>query len=234
MSTICVKISRFKPAIIDPPAFFTYELSPAPDWTVLDALEHIRIKQEPSLMYRRSCHHSSCGTCACTINGVERLACRTKLSEFDTQTITLEPLRCFQRIGDLVTTRSRLFRFMQPDWSYLQPDEHRDKYDRLLSDHDQTITKFEDCIECGCCVAACPVARSHPRFLGPAVLSAINQEKKKKPSAENDLLSLATDTHGEALCQRALACSRVCPTGVYPAKHIAELRKQRKRNEDAS
>jgi succinate dehydrogenase / fumarate reductase iron-sulfur subunit len=150
------------------------------------------------------------------------------------QTITLEPLRCFQRIGDLVTTRSMLFRFMQPEWSYLRPDEGRDDHVLLLSDHDQTITNFENCIECGCCVAACPVARNNSRFLGPAVLSAINQEKKKKRSAENDLLSLASDADGEALCQRALACSRVCPTGVYPARHIAELRKQRKRAEDAS
>jgi succinate dehydrogenase / fumarate reductase iron-sulfur subunit len=65
--------------------------------------------------------------------------------------------------------------------------------------------------------------------LGPAVLSAINREKKKNPSTENDLLSLAAAPDGEPSCQRALVCSRVCPTGVYPAKHIAELRNQRKR-----
>jgi succinate dehydrogenase / fumarate reductase iron-sulfur subunit len=98
-----------------------------------------------------------------------------------------------------------------------------------LSDHDQTITKFENCIECGCCVAACPVVRKNRHFLGPAVLSAINTQKKKNPSAETDLLALATAANGEALCQRAVACSRVCPTAVYPAKHIAELRNQGKR-----
>ena len=118
---------------------------------------------------------------------------------------------------------------MQPDWSYLQADEQRDGHDLLLSGHGRTITKFENCIECGCCVAACPVARKNRRFLGPAVLSAINQEMKKNPSTESDLLSLAAAPDGEALCQRALACSRVCPTGVYPARHIKELRDQRKR-----
>jgi succinate dehydrogenase / fumarate reductase iron-sulfur subunit len=81
MPSVQIKISRFKPGVIDPPAFFTYEVFPAPDWTVLDALEQIRIHQEPTLMYRRACHHASCGTCACTINGVERLACKSKLSE---------------------------------------------------------------------------------------------------------------------------------------------------------
>ncbi len=229
MPRIQIMILRFKPRVIDPPAFFSYELSPAPDWSVLDALEQIRIHQEPSLMYRRACHHASCGTCACTIDGVERLACKTKLADLGTQTITLEPLHCFQRIGDLVTARSELFRFIRPDWSYLQADDQRDVHDLLLGDHDRTITKFENCIECGCCVAACPVARKNRRFLGPAVLSAINQEMKKNPSTENDLLSIAASPDGETLCQRAVACSRVCPTGVYPARHIKALRDQRKR-----
>jgi succinate dehydrogenase / fumarate reductase iron-sulfur subunit len=223
MHSLQIKISRFKPSIIDPPAFSTYELTPAPDWSVLDALEQIRIHQEPSLMYRRACHHASCGTCACTINDVERLACKTKLADLGTQTITLEPLHCFLRIGDLVTARSELFRFMQPDWSYLQADE------LLLGDHDRTITKFENCIECGCCVAACPVARKNRRFLGPVVLSAIHQEMKKNPSTENGLLSIAASPDGETLCQRNVACSRVCPTGVYPARHIKALRDVRKR-----
>ncbi len=231
MLSFQVKISRFKPGIIDPPAFVTYELTADPDWTVLEALEQIRVHQEPSLMYRRACHHGSCGTCACTVNGVEGLACKTKLADLGTPAVMLEPLHCFQRVGDLVTVRSTLFRFMQPDWSCLQPDEKRGHHDFLLSGDGQAINKFENCIECGCCVSACPVARKNRRFLGPAVLSAINQEKKKNPSAENDLLSLAASPDGEPSCQRALACSRVCPTGVYPAKHIAELRNLRKRAE---
>ncbi len=228
-----IQISRFKPGVIDPPSFVTYELTPAPDWTVLDALEQIRIHQEPSLMYRRACHHASCGTCACTIDGVERLACRTKLADLGTQTITLEPLHCFQRIGDLVTVRSMLFQFMQPDWSCLQPDEKRDDHEFLLSGQGRPFTRFENCIECGCCVSACPVVRKNRRFLGPAVLSAVNQEMKKNPSTQSDLLTLAAAPDGEALCRRALACSRVCPTGVYPARHIKELRDQRNRKGNA-
>ena len=234
MPNVRIKISRFKPGVIDPPCFFDYEVSSAPDWTVLDALEQIRINQEPSLMYRRACHHASCGTCACKINGVERLACKSKLSELGMKPIMLEPLDCFKRIGDLVTARGALFRFIEPDWSYLQVDEDRYGHERLLSGNDRTITKFENCIECGCCVSACPVARKNRRFLGPAVLSAINNEKKKNSSAALDLLALAAAADGEALCQRALACSRVCPAAVYPAKHIAELRNQREGIDKAS
>ena len=33
--------------------------------TLLEALEELRAKQVPDLLYRHSCHHGSCGTCAC-------------------------------------------------------------------------------------------------------------------------------------------------------------------------
>jgi len=36
---------------------------------------------------------------------------------------------------------------------------------------------------------------------------------------------MAANKNGERLCERALNCSRVCPTGVYPARHIADLRR---------
>jgi len=40
-----------------------------------------------------------------------------------------------------------------------------------------------------------------------------------------ELVSLAKNNRGVTLCERALNCSRVCPTGVYPARHIADLRR---------
>ena len=39
------------------------------------------------------------------------------------------------------------------------------------------------------------------------------------------MLALAGTERGERRCERALLCSRVCPTGVYPARHIMELRR---------
>jgi succinate dehydrogenase / fumarate reductase iron-sulfur subunit len=230
MPDITIKISRYKPGIIDPPAFFAYAVAPSKNWTVLDALEQIRIHQAPSLMYRRACHHASCGSCACTINSVERLACKTLLADLESPVITLEPLHCFRRMGDLVTQRSSLFQTIQANWSYLQTDTQREDRVMVLSGKKQPATKFEGCIECGCCVSACPVARNNQRFIGPAALAAINQEKKKSPAAAAELLALAATPDGEPLCRRALVCSRVCPAAVYPAKHILELRNQRQRS----
>ena len=62
-------------------------------------------------------------------------------------------------------------------------------------------------------------------FVGPAVLAALNNELKKSPQKSEDLLSIAGDEKSERLCERAFNCSRVCPTGIYPARHISDLQR---------
>jgi succinate dehydrogenase / fumarate reductase iron-sulfur subunit len=84
------------------------------------------------------------------------------------------------------------------------------------------FVRFENCIECGACVSACPVEAP---FIGPAALAALNRERRKHPDREQAVRSRAAAADGAMVCERALECSRVCPTGVYPARHIAELRR---------
>ncbi len=185
---VIFKIQRYKPGHIDPPRFqeFTIEVDPAT--SVLDGLELIRLEQDSTLMYRHACHHSSCGTCACKINCVERLTCITKIQELQGDTITLTPLEGFKPIGDLVVDMNRFYDDISEDWSYLKKAEKVKSAD--LQAGIGHFTRFENCIECGACVSACP----------------------------------AGSKRGEHLCERALSCSRVCPTGVYPARHLADLR----------
>ena len=221
---ITFRISRFKPGVIDPPEFMAYVISVTETMTVLDCLEKIRLEQEPTLMYRHSCHHSSCGTCACLINGVERLACITNVWDLDDSTVNLEPLRGFERIGDLAVNVQPIFKDIGKDWSYLQPSKSIGETSG--SDRGSSFTRFENCIECGSCISACPVSESENRFIGPAAMAALHREILKSPRKEAELLKTAGGKRGERLCQRALACSRVCPTKVYPARHIADLRRK--------
>ncbi len=87
----------------------------------------------------------------------------------------------------------------------------------------QVRNKLELCIECGLCLSACPET-----FRGPAGLSAIHAELKKLPATTQDgrnkLLDLARAPDGTEGCKRHIACSRVCPQGVAPARRIQELR----------
>lgn len=217
------RILRQRPDGGAPPWFQSYWIRVSDAMTVLDALEQIRLTQDKSLMYRRSCHHSACGTCACMVNGKQRLACTTTVQELNTSVVTLEPLKKFPCLGDLVVDMTQLYRDMDPDWSLLktarpiapQPIPQRESVQRL-----------ENCIECGACVSACPVSTTNSAFMGPAALAALNAELAKVTGETAQALKRrAAAPSGHVGCDRALACSRVCPAGVYPARQIADLRR---------
>ena len=220
---VTFKILRYKPGHIDPPRFQEFTLLVEPDMSVLDGLEKIRLEQDNTLMYRHSCHHSSCGTCACKINGKEHLTCITKIQDLENNTITLSPLDGFKRIGDLVVDMKSFYKNISDEWNYLRNSEDANSTCRPAGI--SRFTRLENCIECGACISVCPITHDNKGFLGPAALAAVNNELKKAPEKSEKLLSLAASKKGEHLCERALNCSRVCPTGVYPARHIANLRR---------
>jgi succinate dehydrogenase / fumarate reductase iron-sulfur subunit len=126
-------------------------------------------------------------------------------------------------LGDLVVDTTSLYEGFDEKWSYLRKSERTTS--TRISNGIEQFQRFENCIECGACISACPVVRNNKGFLGPAVLAGISTELKKFYSNSDRLLSRAGGKHGAHLCTRALNCSRVCPTGVYPARHIADLLK---------
>ncbi len=221
--TVEFQISRFKPGQIDPPRFQAFTLEVDAERTVLDCLEQIRRSQDPGLVYRHSCHHSACGTCACLVNGSERLACLTRVWDLESRTVILEPLRGFARIADLAVDMTGFYRDIQAEWAVLRPAEPL-----AGAVESGGALRLENCIECGACVSVCPAAAAQPAFMGPAALAAVHNQMQKAHADERAaLLARAAAPDGEPMCERALACSRVCPTGVYPARHIAELRRIR-------
>jgi len=215
------RILRSRPGARLPARFQTYEVSLGPRATVLDGLESIRLRQDPDLLYRHSCHHASCGTCACRINGTERLACTTGVWELGTEEVVLEPLEGFPCTGDLVVDPSRLYASMPRDREHLRPSEWNAGAE--APEGVPRYERFESCIECGACVSACPVSRESGAFVGPAALAWIHAEVLAYPGRAGDLMPLADGEQGARRCERALRCSRVCPAGVYPARHIWEL-----------
>ena len=190
---------------------------------VLDVLETIRLEHDPDLVYRRSCHHGSCGTCTCTIDGRPRLACTTRVAELSGDPVVIAPLDGFASVGGLAVDRRSLFRELDPNWSILRPSETPGADD---NGQESSPLRFENCIECGACVAACPAAFPPEGFMGPAGLAALHRELQKRPQAEPSLLEIAARPRGAAACRRALECSRVCPAAVYPARHIADLQRR--------
>lgn len=218
-----IRIRRFKIGVIDPARFDTFELDLPEQTSVLDALEIIRTNHDPTLMYRHSCHHSSCGTCACKINGREQLACTTRVASQVEGEVLLEPLGGFPLVADLVVDMTCLYRDIGPTWSYTRVSESNP--DAGIPAGVDSYKRLENCIECGACVSACPAVQGFDSFMGPASLAALDRELEKDPENSVELLEQAADERGERRCVRALRCSAVCPTGVYPARHIMNLRR---------
>lgn len=180
--------------------------------TILDLLMKAGL-EDASLLFRHSCHHGSCGTCACIIDGTERLACRTSVSEFQAASrIEIRPLNGFPRIRDLVVDMSPLFEKTDETWPYLRRSERDGR-------------RFEDCIECGACMSACPVTEP---FQGPAPLAFLHRRLEsldaKAEEERKNLLSRAGESDAVPACQEHFACSRVCPQRVAPGRRIRELR----------
>jgi succinate dehydrogenase / fumarate reductase iron-sulfur subunit len=189
---------------------------------VLDALEAAE-HQDATLLFRHACHHASCGSCGLRVNGRERLACLTRVVEVARRgrVVKLEPLRNLPLLGDLLVDHQPLF--SRIDEIGLPPIRAAES-DAAASTRP---TRFENCIECGLCVSACPVAGSDPRYWGPAALAAaarvVAEPRGRDATA---VLRLMDDEHGLWRCHGAFECTEVCPADVDPAGLIMKLRQR--------
>jgi ferredoxin len=75
---------------------------------VLDAVHQIQAASANDLAVRWNCKAGKCGSCSAEVNGSPRLMCMTRLNQLDlSQPVTIEPMRAFPPIRDLVTVNGR-------------------------------------------------------------------------------------------------------------------------------
>jgi succinate dehydrogenase / fumarate reductase iron-sulfur subunit len=160
------------------------------------------------------------------VNGREVLACVTRLEELG-DPVVIEPLAGAPVAGDLVVDMEHVYQRLEPVGRPLVRASER------AANNDgnagtslvlEELERFEDCIECGLCLSACPVA-GDPRFLGPAALAAADRVLEEPRGADpKAVLGLVDDAHGAWRCHTAFECSAVCPAGVDPGAAIMRLR----------
>ena len=216
--TVTLEVFRYRPG--DPaPRYERFRVPVRPRTTVLDALLAVRRLQDPGLAVRHSCLHGSCGTCGMRVNGREVLACVTRLEGLG-DLVVVEPLAGLPVQGDLVVDMEDLYRRLEPAARPLVRASER------AGPELEELERFEDCLECGLCLSACPVA-GDPRFLGPAALAAAERVLAEPRGADpNGVLGWVDDAHGAWRCHAAFECSEVCPAGVEPGGAIMRLRRR--------
>jgi succinate dehydrogenase / fumarate reductase, iron-sulfur subunit len=241
MLDITLQIFRYKPGV--PPHYDTFTVQVEDTAHVIDAIDAVWARHDHTLTFRRACHHSSCGSCALRINGVEKLPCITRFSDvWDGHSpLRLDPLRNFPIVSDLVVDVSGFFQRLSAanmsitrDAEPLLPLSVDDLTNIVqpkqveLPDNLSRFNRFENCIECGICMSACPTMAVDDRFLGPAGLAAIYSacQQTGDPDRVTHLLALADGEHGVWRCHSAFECTEACPQAVDPAGKIMALRRE--------
>src|SRR5689334_20639582 len=84
--------------------FVEYKQDVVEGMVVLDAVHEIQATQANDLAVRWNCKAGKCGSCSAEINGMPKLMCMTRLSDLDaSKPVTIEPMRAFPHVRDLVT-----------------------------------------------------------------------------------------------------------------------------------
>lgn len=209
-----------------PPRFDAYEAPVGAQTTLLEALRWIRLHRDPSLSIRHSCFHASCGTCGIRVNGREALACVTAIADLPIGEITVEPMANLPILSDLVVDMAPFVERFPPEHPLVRASE------QAGLDATEPYVRFEDCIECGLCLSACPVVATDDTYVGPAALAYAQRLLEEARGAEREtILRWADQDNGAWRCHAAFECTEACPSDVRPAQRIMALRRALVRGE---
>jgi len=209
----------------------SYSVPLLDEQTILDLLTHIQRNIDPSLSYRFACRVGMCGSCAMQVNGKPRWVCRTLVRKaVRGNKLVLEPLPNLPVVKDLVVDMEPFFDKWQKakgcfepgqtaleEFLPIKPDEPR----RRLAD------AAIECINCGCCYAACDVVASNEAYLGPAALNrAWSLVNDSRDGANKERLQAVTGTGGCQNCHTNSQCVARCPLELNPTRSIAGLKRK--------
>jgi len=199
-------------------SFQDYTAEVVPGMVVLDALHTIQAKQANDLALRWNCKAGRCGSCSAEINGMPKLMCMTRLSELSLERpITVEPMRSFPVIRDLVTDVSWNFRVKKQIKAFKPrlPDAPDGTW-RIGQEDADRVQEFRKCIECFLCQDVCHVLRDHhlhEQFIGPRFLVYVAALEMHPLDTENRLEELRK-AHGVGYCNITKCCTKVCPENI--------------------
>jgi len=226
---IPLKIFRYKAG--QPSHYDTFRVRAAETANVLDAIEDAWANHDRTLTFRHACHHASCGSCAVRVDGLERLPCITPVTQVwnGKRELLIEPLRNFPVVSDLVVDVSGFFQRMIASGLVITrtAEPALDGKPVAPADGLARFNRFENCVECGICISACPTMAASDKFFGPAGLAGLYRARlETRDKAEADrLLDLADGEQGVWRCHSGWECTEVCPQNVAPAEAIMSLRR---------
>jgi succinate dehydrogenase / fumarate reductase iron-sulfur subunit len=185
---------------------------------VLDAVHQIQAEQANDLAVRWNCKAGKCGSCSAEVNGMPKLMCMTRLSTLPLdQPITIQPMKTFPHIKDLVTDVSWNYRVktgVKP-FKPRKPDAPDGTW-RVYQEDVDRVQEFRKCIECYLCQDVCHVLRDHHKhdeFIGPRFFVYV-AALEMNPLDTADRIPDLRKQEGIGYCNITKCCTKVCPESI--------------------
>lgn len=236
--TIRLKIKRQQNAKAEA-HWDTFEIPYKQNLNVISAL--IEIQKNPITTEGKSvqpptweaaCLEEVCGSCTMNVNGMIRQACTALVEDVgeangETLEITLEPMKKFPLVRDLVVDRSKMFENLKKVNAWVPIDGSYDLgMGPAQDDHIRHLRyALSRCMTCGCCLEACPQVNDHSPFVGPAAVAQtllFNLHPVGK-TLESERLEFMSSEEGVTGCGNAQNCVKVCPKSVPLTQAIAQI-----------
>jgi succinate dehydrogenase / fumarate reductase iron-sulfur subunit len=198
--------------------FQDYTVKISPGMVVLDAVHRVQAELAPDLAVRWNCKAGKCGSCSAEINGHPRLMCMTRLSAIPLdRPVTIEPMRAFPLVKDLVTSVEWNYRVKQGIRQFAPRPRDADGHWRMVQKDVDRVQEFRKCIECYLCQDVCHVLREHrlhDQFIGPRFFvysAALEMHPLDTGRRTEDLAR----RQGIGYCNITKCCTQVCPEEIH-------------------
>jgi succinate dehydrogenase / fumarate reductase, iron-sulfur subunit len=221
------EVYRYNPDSDNAPSMKTYDLEipEGSDMMLLDAL--IALKEvDPTLAFRRSCREGVCGSDGVNVNGKNKLACITPVSEYGNK-VVVRPLPGLPVVRDLVVDMTQFYKQYEKIKPFLINEDEPPAKERIQSPEDrEELDGLYECILCACCSTSCPSFWWNPdKFVGPAgLLQAYRFLADTRDTATSDRLAALDDAYSVFRCRGIMNCVEACPKGLNPTKAIGKIR----------
>jgi succinate dehydrogenase / fumarate reductase, iron-sulfur subunit len=212
-----VRLSIFRGTAATQGQFVEYDVPAEEGMVVLDALQWIQANEAPDLAVRWNCKAAKCGSCSAEVNGRPSLTCKTRLADFEEgETITVEPMRAFPLVRDLVTDVSWNYEVNKAIPPFRPPADQPQESWRWQQQDIERVQEFRKCIECFLCQDVCHVLRNHETerpFMGPRFLVR-SAGLEMHPIDTADRTGHLKDDGGIGYCNITKCCTEVCPEHI--------------------
>lgn len=228
MTPYRVRVARGEQGIRTGAQTFTVTLEDR--MTVLDALFQIQRQHDPGFTFRCACRVGMCGTCATSINGLPRLACKTRPSQLGGGEFTVEPLPNLPVIKDVAVSMEPFFeqwKRVTPGFRPKNPQSRELAMIPAESQYQRETSDKRDCITCGACYGACGVKSTSGEYLGPAAINRafLRMIDPRDQAVGERRAVIDNERTGVWRCHTQYNCSSVCPKGITLTDTIQWLKR---------